>query len=188
MHTVLNDSSGWRLWPVVLSGQLQFFTAECEDWIVALTVGKGWFRGVAHGKGSRAIEFLPRRRNKLLHKMPLNIRMGTLMSYVKRLTGSSKNGMAVAVPNDEQMQAEYPALWEHLTSTRYDDGKPRKTMSMTLFCEEGKMKACLTDRDSSYVAFVSGDGLFDLLRVVEEALATGNVEWRKSRWRTQGKG
>lgn len=77
-----------------------------------------------------------------------------------------------------KLMETYPDLYNFLTDTQWDDGKPRETGTMLLFVQEGRYKVALNDRDADASAFVSGRTLTELLLAVEEAITDPTVEWR----------
>jgi hypothetical protein len=87
---------------------------------------------------------------------------------------------APAVSSDEEMSLLYPGIWEYMVETAWDDGKARKTSTLTVFCEDGLVKVCLSDREQDKTTWASGTSLADCLASMEVKIATGNVEWRKA--------
>jgi len=83
---------------------------------------------------------------------------------------------------------KHPRLWEMLTETKYEDGSPRKTATITFFIDEGCVKVCLNDRDQSLAAFCSGDTLDAALRALEAGLEAESLEWRRSQMSSKKKG
>jgi len=73
------------------------------------------------------------------------------------------------------------ALWGFLFDTTFDDGKPRKTGSVTVFVDEGILKAAFNDKTDRLVGFTSLTSLADLPLDLEEALMRGKVDWRRSK-------
>ena len=74
----------------------------------------------------------------------------------------------------------FPIVCDYLTVDQYDDGKPRITATLLLFCEDGLLKGCLSDRDSDRVVFKQGDTLFDVLSSMERGLDEDTIDWRRS--------
>ena len=83
--------------------------------------------------------------------------------------------------------ASMPALWEFLTVERWEDEATRTTGTLLMFCEDGKVKLCLNDRDQDLVGFVTGSTLEEVLKVAEKSLVDDTVDWRKSRRQGGGK-
>lgn len=182
-----NDTCLITLHKVGMVGGLQGWDLNGPFGIIHISIGKNWFRGVWHRASDGEIEVISQRRVPRIHLWSQGQVRGFFMSFVKRITGDRSGGRNGVRVHDEVMGAEYPALWEYLNSTMYEDGKRRQTMRLTIFTEDGRVKACLNDPDSGSVAFVSGDTWEGLLRTIEEQLATGVMEWRRSRWQKDGK-
>lgn len=81
----------------------------------------------------------------------------------------------------------YPALWEYLTLAAWDDGKPRQTATLTVFCEEGVVKLCLNDRDQDRSGWVSAATVETALERLDADLREDEVDWRRPKGRG-GKG
>lgn len=75
---------------------------------------------------------------------------------------------------------EYPCLWEWMTLTRWDNGASRIPTSITLFLDDGRVKAAVSDKELGRVAFVSGWTVEDTLRAVEDGLLQQSLDWRKA--------
>jgi len=102
------------------------------------------------------------------------------MSFIDkhRQTGSLSNGGQLT---DRVFQADYPALFEYLGLTQYPDGKSRQTASLTLFSEDGLWKACLNDRETAQVLFVTETSFGVLLAALELLLQSDRPPWRPGR-------
>lgn len=81
----------------------------------------------------------------------------------------------------ESVVSLYPTLIEYMTVDAYDDGAARETTTLTIFAEEGGLKACVKDREGDRVAFVTGDSFEAILGAVERGLADDSLDWRVSR-------
>jgi hypothetical protein len=79
---------------------------------------------------------------------------------------------------DSEFQATLPALSEFLGDPTYADGSKRDTGTLLIFCDGTAIKGCLTDRDTSQVAFFTADSWAGLLETIETKLASGEVDWR----------
>lgn len=82
---------------------------------------------------------------------------------------------------DAEFGAAYPALYELLAASRGADGKGRLPASLSLFPEDGRLKACINDRTSGMVWFVTLDGARGLLEQVESCLQRDAGQWRAKR-------
>jgi hypothetical protein len=81
-------------------------------------------------------------------------------------------------PDDPKFAGSYPATWDWLTQRVYDDGKPRETLTVLVFCEGTQFKACLNDRDGQQSCFVSGSSFAALWRAIEAVFEGGKGDWR----------
>lgn len=110
------------------------------------------------------------------------------MAYVDRdrfVAGGRDGGPVVPDPTFSVL---YPALWEYLSLERWEDGELRETSTLLLFVVEGRWRACLNDRAHGRSCWRSGDTLEALLVSLEDALASGLAEWRRSRPPVRGRG
>lgn len=82
---------------------------------------------------------------------------------------------------DDVLRVRCPTLHDFMTLAGYG-GKARVTGSLSLFCEEGKFKASINDRDGGHVAFLSGDSLWGLLEAIDRGLKSGSLDWRVSQF------
>ena len=104
--------------------------------------------------------------------------MGFLKRRKAKEGAAEDNGVFVADPSECM---EWAALLEFLVAERYEDGTPRVTGTLLVFADEGRLKACLCDRDQQLVGFVTGTLLLGLLRDVETVLRDDRVDWRLQR-------
>lgn len=82
-----------------------------------------------------------------------------------------------------------PVLAEYLTATAFEDGSERPTATLLLFTEDGVWKCCLNDRANARSAWVSGQTPEECVSALEEAVSTGEVQWRRSKGMpAQGRG
>jgi len=89
--------------------------------------------------------------------------------------------------DQSDLAVRYPCLYEHLAVAQYDDGTARKLSTLTLFVDQGGIKACLNDRDQGLTGWISAESLAGLLDALETALADDRLDWRRSE-RPGGKG
>jgi hypothetical protein len=90
---------------------------------------------------------------------------------------------------DERWRHRYPFLWEFVARIRWavspGDGESTQTErepgSMIIFVDDlCLLKACLSDKETQQVAFVSGDSLEGLLEALEKGLRDDRLDWRPS--------
>jgi len=71
-----------------------------------------------------------------------------------------------------------PTLHQFLSDERWDDGSARVPGTLLLFCECGRYKACLNDRDGGRSVFVSADAVEAILDALEAGLQDDSLPWR----------
>lgn len=68
-----------------------------------------------------------------------------------------------------------------------EDGSKRETGTVMIFVDDGRLKAVLTDRAQSLVAFLSVDQPLLLLDELNAQLGSDRLDWRvKKEWRPAG--
>lgn len=77
----------------------------------------------------------------------------------------------------------FPLVVEHVSATKFEDGKPRKTSTITLFVEGGKAKLCLSDREEGLTGWVSADTIWEAVRLLEQGLVDDSIDWRHAQWK-----
>lgn len=97
---------------------------------------------------------------------------------------ASEDGRAIAL--EDRFEEEVAALGEFLCESSWEDGKKRQTGSLTVFFDEGVLKACVSDKDAGLVAFVSGASWNGLMQAIEKGLRQGSLEWRRARQGRRG--
>jgi len=100
------------------------------------------------------------------------------MAISRRNAGSGAPPSCTWTPGDADFFGHYPLLFEFLTETRFADGGARKTGTMLVFVDAGCLKACLSDREESLVAFVTSGSFEGLLDAMEGGLSHDSLDWR----------
>jgi len=72
----------------------------------------------------------------------------------------------------------YPGLWEMLSAERNEDGSKRLTSTLTLFVDDGGVKAVLNDRDQALTGWACGSSVEAVLESLERGLQADTIEWR----------
>lgn len=103
---------------------------------------------------------------------------------MKRSNDSLKAPPPGQAAEDSEFGERWPLLYEHLTSTQWEDGKNRETSTVLLFAEGGVFKACLNDRAEGRVVFLADQSFLGVLDALEAGLRVGPLDWRQR----QGKG
>lgn len=100
-------------------------------------------------------------------------------SYIPR-----RESLAQGTPffEDAEFGQAMPALYQLLCASEHD-GRPRLGASLSLFAEQGRLKACIFDKSTSMVWFLTLDGSKGILQQVETALQGGAGEWRPKKAR-----
>jgi len=96
----------------------------------------------------------------------------------KQAAPSAKNAASTAGAGG-QFAKDFPAIWEYVSTDKWDGGAPRELASLILFLEDGRWKICLSDRENSRTGWSSGDTFSEALECLEDALVNERVEWRK---------
>lgn len=99
----------------------------------------------------------------------------------KNAYGGSSRQTTAGNPPAQGADAQVSSLWEFLTAWKCDGGETRLTGSITIFCEDGSLKVCFNDRDSSSLAFRTLPDLSSAFKVCSELLKDGRLDWRHAR-------
>lgn len=102
---------------------------------------------------------------------------------MKRPEKSTARDSVPVTWHDEDFARRWPTLAAYLSDTTWDDGKKRETATLTLFVDDGCLKACLSDRATARIAFVTETTLQGLLDVLQEGLEDDSIEWRKANFK-----
>jgi hypothetical protein len=103
------------------------------------------------------------------------------MAGVRRPTVPDPGAPLPSVVLRGQFAEAHPNLAAFLRDTVYEDGSGRRTSTLTVFVEAGRVKLCLSDRDLNRTAWGTGDTLEDALAGLELALESGSADWRSSK-------
>lgn len=101
------------------------------------------------------------------------------MSFLSKVDAASKGSPGAAGPLGGVFGVT-PAVMEYLTAASYPDGSPRERSTISVFVEDGVVKACLSDRDQARTLWRSGPSVEDALMALETAIADGSADWRRS--------
>lgn len=97
---------------------------------------------------------------------------------VSSLSQAQDGGSFVATADDA---ARWPSIVEFVSVAEWPDGERRIPGSLVLFVEDGRVKACLNDKDQGAVCFVAARGLMEVMDAAETILCNGTGDWRTSR-------
>lgn len=150
------------------------------SWRACLGVGSdGWcgscyanLRGRANYKGHAG--YRPINRGEVL----------TMAQWIRREGAAPSGKVMQPSPDEVEWFMEHPALCEHLSLDRWEDGTSRETSTLLVFWDAGAWKVCLNDRSGGRVAFLSGSSPTSLLEALERSLQEDSLDWRAVRkWR-----
>jgi hypothetical protein len=148
---------------------------------VAVRPGDSWVELHVCFSGERRFSIAHVMSWKRWNSLAFTYREELCMSFLNRLREVANKGAAASVVNDPAFAKVCPALHEHMTVTAFDDGQVRSTCSLVLFCEEGVFKACLTDRDTEFSLWGTGETFHGALASLESRLVSPDPGWRKKR-------
>lgn len=87
--------------------------------------------------------------------------------------------------DDKFLSKDCPLLCAFLTDDKYDDGTKRERSTISIFVEDGKVKAALNDKNVTASLYRSGESILDVVEAIETALREGGGDewhvWKKSR-------
>lgn len=102
---------------------------------------------------------------------------------LERIRQSQRNSqMLPETTADEYADSECPLLWRMMTTVT-ENGKLRKRSTVTFYCDDGRLGACVLDRDADMRLHVSLENLEHPWSVIEAALEKKDADWRKARRR-----
>jgi len=96
--------------------------------------------------------------------------------------GHEVRGGEFAAEPKVELVGSFPNLGEFLTRERWEDGADRRPGTLTVSCQDGAWKGCLTDRETLTKCWGSWDTLQELLDCLEEGLRDGDLPWRPDAW------
>jgi len=104
------------------------------------------------------------------------------MSKSRKSYLPSKRLKALGEPHWEHAEfgEKYPALYELLTASK-DGEKYRAGCRLTLFCEDGRLKAAIWDASTSQCWFSTLEDTTEPLGAIEAHLQAGKGDWREKR-------
>lgn len=108
------------------------------------------------------------------------LRRVAMASALKELYKRMQNQVTKAGASDPSFEGDYPALYDFLTLALME-GKARELGTLTVFCQDGRFKGSLQDKETKHYCFVSSDTFLGLLEAMEGALVNAEHEWRESK-------
>lgn len=83
-------------------------------------------------------------------------------------------------PERGSILLEYPHLYEYLTESSWDDGKPRDRATIMIIADGGRFKLWLNDKALGRSCWVSGETLEAAFLSLDAGLSADDLEWRKA--------
>lgn len=96
-----------------------------------------------------------------------------------RLLGHVGEGASILEAGDPSLAKDCPGLHALMTRLTGPSGNSRQPCSMTIFCEDGLWKCCLTERDFQLSLWASSPTFYGLVAALEGRLGQETVEWRR---------
>lgn len=81
---------------------------------------------------------------------------------------------------------DHPNLTSFLLDTKWADGTSRQPGTVSFFTQDGALKAAVNDKDRGVTAFLSAQGFYELLFLIDQGIKTDALEWRPSTRHTSG--
>lgn len=82
---------------------------------------------------------------------------------------------------------QFPFM-SYMLSRRYVEDKLRELGTIIIFCEGGRLKYLVNDKDAALTGFGSLSGLETALIEIERQMAAEEVDWREKRHRNGDRG
>lgn len=105
-----------------------------------------------------------------------------LSSKFRREVSSDNEAGTPAAPEDSAFAKSWPTLHAFLTETAWEDGSPRETAKISVWCEGGYWKGAINDQDREMSAYTSKTTFKGVLDSLEKGLVNDTLDWR--RWTT----
>lgn len=86
---------------------------------------------------------------------------------------------------DKKFLSLYPTIVMWMTDDKWDTGKDRELATLSVKFSSDEVLISFSDRNEDQTAYTSAETVEDALGLLEEALATDKVSWR--RWKRPGK-
>lgn len=104
--------------------------------------------------------------------------------HVRRLSADERSAASAPAVNDAVTAKKFPAVYEFMTATRYEDGSARKPSSLLIFASDGQFKAMLKDADHERCLWVAAPTLAEVFVALEACLVDPHAVWRVDRQQT----
>jgi hypothetical protein len=95
---------------------------------------------------------------------------------------SGQNGASSSSVRIGSLLSNFSEVWEFLTKSVYQDGKPRQTGSLSLRLASGGLQVTLTDPSSASFCTLTMESIDDALLAFEVGLKENSLPWRASNY------
>jgi hypothetical protein len=100
------------------------------------------------------------------------------MGWVRKFSRPDQAALASTLAVDPDWMREYPAMHDYLTVSRDEEGRSRRTSTITVFAESGGFKVFLNERDLNASLCSTGETVAAALGALEVMLESDSPPWR----------
>lgn len=100
---------------------------------------------------------------------------------IKKESGDSTSSDVVTSFSDPLLKSSYPTLHDYLTDTKFEDGSPRVSSTLTIVADDGKFTGFLNDRHNDRSLCVESSSFNGLLNELEDGLTADKIPWKRRR-------
>lgn len=92
--------------------------------------------------------------------------------FLKRAIEAAAQGAGAVHFRDEQLEREYPALYDYLACAVGPNAKPREGACLLVYARDGEVTCCVKDRGLKKAFYGRSDGFWEALKDLEAKLRT----------------
>lgn len=104
-----------------------------------------------------------------------------MLLAIKKESGDSTSSDVVTSFSDPLLKSSYPTLHDYLTDTKFEDGSPRVSSTLTIIADDGKFTGFLNDRHNDRSLCVESSSFNGLLNELEDGLTADKIPWKRRR-------
>jgi len=101
-----------------------------------------------------------------------------VMALERRTGPVGMGGAKLPQWKEDDFSVDHPSLVSFLKDDKWSDGTPRVTGTISLFVQEGALKAAINDKDRGVVGFISAPAFYELLFAIDQGIEHDSIEWR----------
>lgn len=102
------------------------------------------------------------------------------MALSRKMLPLNNGGVRLPKWTDDDFMKDLPEFTSFLMDEQYVSGERRVTGSISFFVQEGVLKAAVNDKDRNAVAFISAQGFYELLQLINDGIKDDSLEWKLS--------